>query len=481
MRRRRSDRVVGRWSLVIGRWSMVVGCWLLAFGTASASVVTATVTSYNSAELAGDVAVGMEVFFENTNHSKGTVTAGNEAVLTITNIPKGALTKVELSMKSNAKSGAGEVTVTLANQQIAKIENSNFCDWPGVENYSSTFVPVTFEGNWSVSTASDLSVDIKASANSIALEKVTVTFIETAPEPRVVTLSWLDANGNRKTTDIAEKTAGKGVELPEAAVKAVEDWSFAGWSREMITELYTSEPALLKAGEKFYPQMNTTLFAVYRDAPEVTPIPQATEFVSGEYAIATKGLDTYYLLTGEVSGKVAAGSKVELEVGKDGNYCIPAGYMSVYCRYQLEFENDSVTIQYGETGSYIGHNKTTLTDKKAKWAVAEAKNHSIELSFGRVEKSSGAEGRVLWLNGVDKVYEATLLRLGQDYEYMLLFDVSDAPTSSPKTKWTSCPFGAEGIESVESPTSKSEKLIRDGQMIIRVDGIEYNITGKRIQ
>jgi len=463
----------------IGRLLFMLLCVSLRV---SALEVTAVVTSYNSLELKGDLTYSMDATFNNSNHSKGNITAGNEAVLTIMHLPEGAVTKVELGMKSNAKSGAGEVLVMLGNKQIAKIEDSNFCDWPGVEGYSTTVVPVVFEGNWKMEEYDDLSVDIKASVNTLTLETVSVTYMTAQPAPSVVTLSWLDANGSRKTSEVAESSAGQGVTLPQCKVMEVGDgWTFAGWSKVKITEEYTSKPSLLKDGEKFYPQADVTLYAVYQDNPQVTPIPQATTFESGEYAIAA-GISDYHLMTGEVTDKIVGGSPVELEKGENDIYYLSKGFVSEYSRYHLEFDGDTVTIQYILTGSYVGHNSSTLTDKKAKWGWRETKNHSLELSFGRYEKDGVPMARVLWFDEPNKLFEATTMKLGYDFEYMLLFEVSNAPTASEKRKWTSCPFGEEqAVENVKETRHGAEKFLRNGVLVIERDGEMYDIRGLKIE
>lgn len=460
----------------------LIGLLLCASVRVTALEVTAVVTAYNAVELKGDITYSMDATFDNSNHSKGNITADHEAVLTITNMPTCTVTQIDLRMKSNAKSGAGEVNIVLGNKLIAQIGNSDFCDWPGVEGYSTTVVPVVFEGQWKIEQECDLTVDIKASANTLTLDRVIVTYLTAEPDPFTVTLSWLDKKGSRQSTYIQEKFPGSGVTLPASEVIEVGDgWKFVGWSNEKIADLYTSEPAMLKVGEKCYPKSDMTLYAVYNNIPSPASIPQATEFVSGEYVIATKGISNYYLMTGEVADKKVGASAVTLATDEDGKYYIPSGYASEYCRYQFEFEEDSVTIKYLLTGTFVGHNSTTLTNKKAKWAWREAKNHSLELSFGRQEKESGAQARVLWLDGVDNAYKATILKLGQDYEYILLFEVSNAPTTGVKAKWTCCPFGAEqAIEEVKRTKPETEKILREGQVIIRIDNEEFDILGRKL-
>lgn len=458
---------------------LIVCVWLLATTLADAAEVVATVTAYNKAELTGAITSTMSVSFANTNHSKGQITSGNEAVLTLLNLPPCTISGIKLSMKSNAGSGAGEVHIYLANQEIASIPNDNFCDWPGVSGYSTEFVPVSFSGDWNSSSTCDLRVHIKASVNTLTLDKVTVSYLPVAPEPQVVTLSWLDEEGKRQTTEIKEKSAQSGIVLPQSEVLMPgEDWTFAGWAKQLITQIYTSEPEMWTAGQYFYPQMNTTLYAVYKQAPILSDVPQTTSFHTGEYAIASKGVYYYCLMTGEVTGQYMASSPTNIKQDNDGLYYITDGYVSPYQRYHIEFEEDSLIIKYAMSGAYIGHNATKLSDKKAKWTWGEYKNHSLELSFGREEKSSGETGRVLWLNA-DGIFEVINLLLGQDFEYLLLFDVSDVPTSAGNVRWTGSPFGEDAIETVSQPHSP-RKVLRNGILYIEYNNAEYDVLGHKI-
>lgn len=457
---------------------MIVCLLLFVTTLLSASDVVATITAYNKASLSGDVRSTMAVSFSNSNHSKGQLTAGNEATMSIINFPKGVITKVVVYVKSNAKSGAGSLAISIDNIPVAKIAESSFSEWQK-NGYSTSFVPIEFEGNWRTVDGSELVCRMTASENSLEWEKMVVTYLQAAPEPQVVTLSWLDAEGKRQTSELKEQSAESGVVLPQCEVAQLPDnWTFVGWSKEKLTNTYTSQPTMWKAGEYFYPQTSTTLFAVYQQAPQLTPVPQTTSFQSGEYAIACKGIYYYGLLTGEVVGKYAASSPVDISIDANGQYVIREGYVSPYNRYQIDFEPDSLSIKYAMTGTYIGHDTKKLTSKKSKWAWHEYKNHSIELSFGQVEKSSGVEGQVLWLNA-DGLFEAVTLYIGQDYEYLLLFDVSDVPTSPGNVKWTCCPFGQDAIESVMH-TQPARKVMRNGVLYIEYNNAEYDVLGRKI-
>lgn len=442
-----------------------------------AAEVVATITAYNKAELSGETTSTMAVSFTNTNHSKGTLTAGSEATMSIVNFPKGAITKVVLYVKSNSNSGAGSVAISIDNTPVAKIKDSSFSEWQSA-GYSTSPVPISFEGYWRTHTGSELVCRMTASVNSLGWEKAVITYVEAAPEPQTVSLSWLDADGKRQITDIKENEAGNGVILPQSEVmELAEGWKFEGWAKEKITSMYTSSPSHWSAGQYFYPETQTTLYAVYKQSPTLVVVPQATKFVSGEYAIAAKGPYYYCLMTGDVTNNYVGSGTVNIKADGEGLYHLTDGYVSPYCRYQIDFEGDSVTIRSSLTGSYIGHNATKLTDKQAKWAWAECKNHSLELSFGREEKDGRASGHVLWLNS-DGLFETITFFLGQDYEYMLLFDVTNVPTSAGNVKWTSCPFGEEAIETVVK-AAPARKVLRNGVLYIEYNGTEYDVLGHK--
>ena len=465
------------------RSKLLILCILCLFANvASATQIVATITSYNSVELSGAASEGVKASFENTNHSKGQITAGNKATMTLSNVYDGAFLTLIFYVKSNAKSGAGSLRVTLDNETIAEIPESSYAKWSD-KGFSTDYLPFVFDGYWANTIDSKLVCEIEATENSLTWEKLEVYVAEYTPSPCTVNLSWLAADGSRQNTVIEETEVGAGIILPDCEVKSLtgdRTWTFVGWSREEIIDTRTTEPNMFDAGSKFYPTTVETLYAVYVDNPEVVDIVQTTDFRSGEYALVMACAGTYYMAGSEVADKKIYTCKCGVSTAENG-YRLTNHYVPVDCRYQVDFAGDSVTVKYLYTGSNIGHSGTKLADNKAKWSWRENKNHSLELSFDGKETESGLMGRVLWLSYDDSPYfDVAQLNINSEYEYILLFDVSDAPTSEPTAKWTSYPFGWDAIKDPVILDHAATKTLRKGTLYIERDGVIYTIFGNKI-
>ena len=439
----------------------------------------ARVEAYNKASLAGDVVSNMAVSFENENHSKGQVTAGKVAVMRIVGFPRGTVTEVVAYVKSNAKSGAGVLKVLVDAQEVCSISGT-YDTWPGMTGYSTAFAPFAFAGSWLTHAGSEVGCRLEGTANSLELEQVVVRYMVRAPEAEVVRLSWLDEEGNRQETELKETSAGSGVVLPASEVKELDDnWRFVGWTQEKLEEMYVTHPSMWLAGDSYYPESATTLYALYEQSEEREPVKQSRTFTTGEYALVHASAYGYRMMLGSVMSGIVGSSPVAVSTDEQGWKYLMEGYVAANSRYGLEFEGDSVKIKHLQSGEYIGHEGTKLANKAVKWAWTEQQNGSMELSYNREAHESGDEGRVVWLHA-DGYFEVMKLRLGQDVEYMLLFDVAGVATSGGVVRWTSCPFGAEGIEAVEVE-SRGRKVFRGGVMYIEQNGAKYDVLGRKIE
>ena len=336
---------------------------------------------------------------------------------------------------------------------------------------------------------------IEATVNSLGWDKVVVTYSEIMPDPRTVTLQWFDADGGIQSSSLSEKSSGSGIVLPDCSVPKVvssDEWTFVGWTTEQHYGKYTSEPNAFKAGEKFYPSENKTLYALYSYSPEATDIVQTTDFVSGEYALVMHAGKNYYMAKGNVQTdkeKSAISSNrlyadlYDVYLNKNDVYQLSTSYIPEGCRYHVTFTNDSLEINHMVTGETIGHSGNYLSKTNTKWAWHEAKNHSLELSYDSKTTASGTSARVLWLTIAESSPCFTIeeLKLGSDYEFMLLFDVSDVPTTQPQTRWTSCPFECEqAVENIVKQQHNVRKIFRNGILYIEINNVGYDMLGNKI-
>lgn len=453
----------------------------LVVSSASATQIVATITSYNSVELSGAASEGVIASFENTNHSKGQITAGNKATMTLSNIWDGAIVTMVFYVKSNAKSGAGSLHVTLDNETIAEIPESSYAKWNNT-GFSTDYQPFVFNGYWANTIDSKLVCEIEATENSLTWEKLEVYVAEYMPSLCSVNLSWLAADGSRQYTVIEETEVGAGIKLPDCEVKTLKadkEWYFVGWSREEIIDMRSAEPDVYYPNQKFYPSDKTTLFAVYCETKETIEINQATSFQSGEYALVMAVAGNYYMASSEVTDKKIFTRQCGI-VSTQNGYQLAKQYVPVDNRYQLDFANDSLTIKYLYTGANIGHSGTKLANNKAKWGWQENKNHSLELSYDGQETASGLSARVLWLEYDDNPYfDVVQLNLNAEYEFLILFETSDIPTSEPTAKYTSYPFGWNAINDPVILDHAPAKKLRNGILYIERDGQIYTILGHK--
>lgn len=81
------------------------------------------------------------------------------------------------------------------------------------------------------------------------------------------TLTYNAGTGTCKSSD-TEASGGAGIVLPSATpsdICTAGGWVFAGWKRTSAQTTTTTIPALYKAGTRYYPDADETLYAVYRN------------------------------------------------------------------------------------------------------------------------------------------------------------------------------------------------------------------------
>lgn len=96
-----------------------------------------------------------------------------------------------------------------------------------------------------------------STGNAMYLFKVTIT-------PKTLTY---DAGAGSCKDDDTEASGGAGIVLPSATPSSLcadDGWVFAGWKRTSAQTATTTIPTLYKAGTRYYPNANETLYAVYR-------------------------------------------------------------------------------------------------------------------------------------------------------------------------------------------------------------------------
>lgn len=455
--------------------------------TGQSAVITATVTSKTEAKVTGDETGLVEAVFETTSNYKDRITADNTAKLSILHLPAGNIDYIAVYMHSNKTGGAGSLSLNLNDVTIGSVADKKFSEWPGQTSFVAEYVPIYFSGNCEVDDGATLVLQVSASANSLYFSKIEISMSEAEARPYTVTLNWNTENGDLQTA-LTEKSIGAGVILPECALSSFvldgEDWVFAGWTDDRILAKMKSAPTMVKAGQVFYPVRNTPLYAVYRQDGEEVIIMQDTLYRSGEYAIVMRGGEAeYWMAKGGVTNKSLETNACEVEMQSDKRYRLMANSVPAAARYLVEFYGETLKISNLGTSTSIGHNATTLEANSQEWSWMRGQNHSAAMYFAPVLKNDQIEAKLLLpikkdLAG-DMTFQVSTMQLPENYEYILLFDVTDVPTSGSSTVWTTHPFGWDKLNKL-TIEKKPNKKLQNGILLIEKDGLFFDLFGRKI-
>ena len=172
---------------------------------------------------------------------------------------------------AKSSSGAGTITITAG---ASSKEITSFSTTKTTETLS---LGSSYTGT--------ITITVNATNNSLYLKSISVTYT-----PVARTVNFSATSGTPASTSLTEAGGGTGVTLPnvtpDAAVTAA-GWGFYGWAEAAVGTETTTAPTIVgKAGETYYPEANTTLYAVYAKG-EYTKVTSTSEITSGgNYLIA---------------------------------------------------------------------------------------------------------------------------------------------------------------------------------------------------
>ena len=219
------------------------------------SVLTLTVKSKKEVSATGDVPEGMNVTYACT-YQKGDVRANDTATLNISGMGGMEIEQIDVYLTSNKTAGAGVITMKADGQQIYAIDGT-FKDWFGAYNKTDS-LPITWTGEQTLVNGT-LEVQVVGTTNSLHIKNYVITYSKAETTPYSVTL-MVDGTEYEVLT---EKAGGKGIDLPW--VDNISSWEFEGWSETEFWDTEAISPVpLLYPGEKYYPQEDCTLWAVYK-------------------------------------------------------------------------------------------------------------------------------------------------------------------------------------------------------------------------
>lgn len=286
----------------------------------------------------GLVPYDIETSYHNT-YNKGQVRQGDTATLVLGHLDGIEVDQIELSMRANASSGAGQIVVTANDEPLA----THSVSYHDVGNPVVAFSGCQQE-------VDELVIQVIGEQNSLYVDAFTVTWQQAVRPAYTVTLM----NGDAVYTTLTETQAGAGVALP--ILSNMDHWGFLGWSEVEFGP--TDEwPTYLRGGTLYKPASDATLWAVYQYQEMTGEKPCTTELVSGVYRYVNREL--HLALTGvPVDGRMAS---APIDAYDDNQH-----YMITY--------NDKLTqatITHEPTGTPIGYSTITpkLTETASWWKV----------------------------------------------------------------------------------------------------------------
>lgn len=319
---------------------------------------TYTVSTTTTVESGGVVPVGSSAVYARsaTSGQKGQMTAGHSTTLTLSGWDGCYIEEIVLTMHSNLRQGAGSLLTCIGDTVVWQIADTDFAsvDWNG--EFSSEWVNISESIGKKVGNGEDITIYIEASKNSLYIG--TYTILYSLPDPVAHEVCFVSGLGDDLAC-VAEENIGGGVVLPMG--KDTMEWRFLGWSEKDVFEAEEC-PTILRAGERYFPSSDCTLWAVYSDG-DVSA--SASPVSSGTWVI----VNTLWCmaLSGHVSDDYVATCPVVLDTTDSGVVRLQSA-MRPEMAYSIDMEGDSLLrIVHSATGESIGYHGRHLEACDALW------------------------------------------------------------------------------------------------------------------
>lgn len=190
--------------------------------------VTYTVSTTTAVVSAGTLPSGSSAVYAQTFNTAKQLTSGTNAKLTLAGYAGKRITGITLEMRSNTSSGKGSFSVVAGSTTIARIADNAFNSSAWYGSWSTSYVDVNVSPTaYSIATGQNVVLTIAATANSLYIQKFTITY-ENATTTNY-TLTY-DANGGTGTAPAAVSNAsGTSIALPSTTLTR-SGYSFSGWN-----------------------------------------------------------------------------------------------------------------------------------------------------------------------------------------------------------------------------------------------------------
>ena len=397
-----------------------------------------TWTVESNSSVVGDGAPESVVATYSNSYQRGQVRAGDEALLTLSELGGMTIEKAELFLRSNKSSGAGEITVTVDGNLVSTISGT-FKDWTGAyDNTDYHAVQVLFEQYMDVHT---MEIKLVGTTNSLYIEKYVLTY-SAAPVYNVTLM-----HGNDVHAVQTEEMGGAGVVLPVLADSP--EWQFIGWSEREFWAIHEL-PEVLAGGQRYYPKTDITLWSVWKtkDAQDQAYV---ADLQSGVYLYANR--ETGMALSGiPQNGKMDAN---RINIDNENLF------------YYIDFLSpDTATILHVPTQTYIGYSGTKVAANNKPWLVSHEGDHTV--FYIRNKEKNYA----LWLNVWDSEAQTAYAGLQLVSDLSSPMGLLPARTQSDEPTYTCHPEHDLAVDVVKS--DKKEVVIPFGTYEIHIiDGKKY--------
>ncbi len=168
---------------------------------------TYTVASTSSVSTTGTAPTSSSASYSQTYSTKGQITSGKNAVLTLSGYAGKVITGITLNMKSNGSSGAGSLAVTAGSTSLAST-SGNFNTWYDNTSFGTSYRDVHVDltnSSYIIGTGESVTITITGSTNSLYINSYTITYgtpIEEDPEE--VVLSSISASGMTQNYEVGD-------------------------------------------------------------------------------------------------------------------------------------------------------------------------------------------------------------------------------------------------------------------------------------
>lgn len=433
------------------------------------AVVTYVINSRTSVRPDGSEPIGSFASYSQTSSTGkiGQLTAGNCARFSIISLPELIIQDITMQIHSNTSAGSGRLELRRNTTLVASIDDDDFCSeaWNG--KYSTAFTPISvdIDGYLHIRKGDSLSVSICASANSLYVSELTITY--SLPNTTAYTVSF--STGIEHTLSaVRESAPNAGVVLPDLAASypdmatSMPEWLFMGWVQKLADQVGQC-PEYQSAGTRFYPRENTMLYALYSDSLSFSrQWVQDTVFASGDYVFA----DTWYHACAQgglnTDGKINSLMLPPWQFTDDSlRYTVDFIYPDDAV-YHIEFLSDSLaTITNLHDNDKIGYASTSalrLSKANIEWNYTIYPDHQIAF-YHTYPKNT----RYLRADVGETQETADILSFAA-YTYVfndyatILFNIADAPE-------------IRNVRYTSHPLSSAIDDLEDSQIFVTAHGV----------